>query len=354
MNTNTEHKQTELLAFSIWAAGFQGVHPDQLAEDWISFQAQAPKLYEARMIQARSHLKILETQVWEGLTSDALRTEPEYAGALMARFQDPQMIRLLHAAMGMCTEAAEFLDMLKKHFFYGKAFDRVNAIEEIGDSTWYERIGCSALSIMYLEMIRRNVNKLRQRFPEKFTEADAINRNVVEELKHIADPQPGPDVRSAMATVRGDPSMLAKHDYIATTVPGRNYCERCGLGPDADVHKCRCSEILPDGHHFGTCKNYDAHEAAAQKMYFHGPLIGRLSSRESNITSEPKAEITTPLHQLVLVMLRALEDAETNFEMVVLTLAGGDHPQTDKVGTASIAAQTGLKQVKAALETVRA
>lgn len=116
----------------------------------------------------------------EHLVEDALRTEPSYEGAI-ARLQDIRTVRLLHVAMGLATEAGEFVDQLKKHIFYGKPIDEANLIEEIGDSTWYERIGVAALEVAYAEMLRRNVEKLRARFPEKFSEQNALNRDLKKE-----------------------------------------------------------------------------------------------------------------------------------------------------------------------------
>lgn len=114
--------------------------------------------------------------------SEALRTEPEYEGALQ-RLQDVRTVRLLHVAMGLATEAAEFVDMLKKHIFYGKPIDETNALEELGDVTWYERIGIDALETTYAEILERNVAKLRHRFPEKFSEEKAANRDLIGERK---------------------------------------------------------------------------------------------------------------------------------------------------------------------------
>ncbi len=114
------------------------------------------------------------------ITVAALRTEPDYVLPI-ARLKDPNTVRLLHAAMGMVTESAEFLDMLKKHIFYGKPIDATNAVEEIGDCTWYERIGLSALDVEYAEMLLTNVRKLKARFPDKFNEASAVTRNLDKE-----------------------------------------------------------------------------------------------------------------------------------------------------------------------------
>jgi NTP pyrophosphatase (non-canonical NTP hydrolase) len=112
-----------------------------------------------------------------GFVSDAIRTEPDYSKAV-ERLSDPRTVRLLHVAMGLCTEAGEFLDVLKKHIFYGREIDTVNLVEELGDTSWYQRVGCDALEISFTEMLLRNVRKLRSRFPEKFTEQAAKERDL--------------------------------------------------------------------------------------------------------------------------------------------------------------------------------
>jgi len=92
-----------------------------------------------------------------------------------------KQIRLIHAAMGFQTEAAEFTDMLKKHIFYGKELDIVNLKEEIFDMTWYISIVLDELGYSFEEGFKTNIDKLKARFPEKFTEEDANNRNLNKE-----------------------------------------------------------------------------------------------------------------------------------------------------------------------------
>lgn len=46
---------------------------------------------------------------------DATVTDLMDYGPVLERLQNIHTIRLLHAAMGLCTEAGEFMDMLKKH-----------------------------------------------------------------------------------------------------------------------------------------------------------------------------------------------------------------------------------------------
>lgn len=55
--------------------------------------------------------------------SDAIRTESRDFDAMNTRLLDDGVKRLLHAGIGLSTEAGEFLDALKKHIFYGKELD---------------------------------------------------------------------------------------------------------------------------------------------------------------------------------------------------------------------------------------
>lgn len=113
----------------------------------------------------------------------AKRTESA-AAPLNMKFSDVDN-RLLHAAMGLCTESGEMLDGLKKCFFYGKPSDRVNMVEELGDLLWYIAIACDALGVTFEEVMERNKAKLKKRFPNKFTEEHALFRNLDEERKEL-------------------------------------------------------------------------------------------------------------------------------------------------------------------------
>jgi len=104
----------------------------------------------------------------------AIRTECSYNSA------DE---RLLHGAMGMITEAGEIIDSLKKHIFYGKTLDKVNLVEEIGDTLWYIAILADELNMSIEDIMEININKLRKRYPEKFTQEAALNRDLDAERK---------------------------------------------------------------------------------------------------------------------------------------------------------------------------
>jgi NTP pyrophosphatase (non-canonical NTP hydrolase) len=93
-------------------------------------------------------------------------------------FNDVKTLRLIHAAQGMATETGEFTDVLKKWIFYGKPVDEINLEEELGDLMWYVAEACNALGVDLNEVMYKNIEKLRTRYPEKFTEFDAQNRDL--------------------------------------------------------------------------------------------------------------------------------------------------------------------------------
>jgi len=93
--------------------------------------------------------------------------------------KDPQkLFRLLHGAMGLCTEAGEFQDALKKALFYKQPLDLTNLGEELGDVLWYCGILCDALGLSMNSVLQKNIAKLEKRYPEKFSPERALERDL--------------------------------------------------------------------------------------------------------------------------------------------------------------------------------
>ena len=90
-------------------------------------------------------------------------------------------MNLLHAAMGITTESGELMDAFKRKLFYGKELDVVNLKEEVGDMMWYVAILLRELDLDFHEILQLNIDKLRARYPDKFTEFDALNRDLDKE-----------------------------------------------------------------------------------------------------------------------------------------------------------------------------
>jgi NTP pyrophosphatase (non-canonical NTP hydrolase) len=110
--------------------------------------------------------------------NESKRTCPKLSDNLRKGLADE-----LHMVIGISTEAGELLDAYKKHFAYGKELDKVNVGEEIADILWYISNLCRLLNIDLEEMLQRNIDKLKARYPEKFTQENAINRDLNVERK---------------------------------------------------------------------------------------------------------------------------------------------------------------------------
>jgi len=118
---------------------------------------------------------------------NAIKTESNDFGAIGKRLENDGLKRLLHAGIGLSTESGEFLDALKKHIFYGKELDKVNLGEEIGDLFWYIAIVCDELGINIENTMQNNIDKLKARYGEKFSEEDAENRDLNKERKILEE-----------------------------------------------------------------------------------------------------------------------------------------------------------------------
>ena len=83
---------------------------------------------------------------------------------------------LTNAVMGLCGESGEACDIVKKHLFHGHELDRDALIKELGDVAWYLSEGAEALGIYLDEILGRNIEKLKKRYPEGFSSEKSINR----------------------------------------------------------------------------------------------------------------------------------------------------------------------------------
>jgi NTP pyrophosphatase (non-canonical NTP hydrolase) len=117
----------------------------------------------------------------ENYIEKVLRTESKDIPLVQDRFCNNTVSRLTHAALGMNTEAGEFLDVIKKYLFYGKDIDYVNLREELGDLCWYIGLACDVLETNFDNIQQQNIAKLESRYPEKFTVENAINRDLNKE-----------------------------------------------------------------------------------------------------------------------------------------------------------------------------
>lgn len=114
-------------------------------------------------------------------TPDFVRLVDRQTGEPMSPEHNMMIARLLHAMLGIASEAGELADALKKHIIYGKQLDTINVMEETGDLTWYEAIALHACKYTFEEAMERNIAKLKKRFGEKFSEVNALVRDLTGE-----------------------------------------------------------------------------------------------------------------------------------------------------------------------------
>ena len=138
-------------------------------------------------------MRIRKTLANDSLTKryekDVIRTETPITADVIDRMSNPQTIRLLHAAMGLATEAGELLDMLKRHYFYGTDIDFGNAKEEGGDTMFYIGLLVSSIQSGIDELMKSNMAKRQIRYPNGFSKNHALVRDVELEKAVMTDGQ---------------------------------------------------------------------------------------------------------------------------------------------------------------------
>lgn len=112
---------------------------------------------------------------------DSKRTDLLDYDGVRQRMIDQRNPEILHALMGCVTEVGEMTDQLKRHLIYGAPLDKVNLLEEAGDLQWYVALLLRTLDSTFDEIHQKNIDKLRARFPHKFTEEGALKRDLAAE-----------------------------------------------------------------------------------------------------------------------------------------------------------------------------
>lgn len=84
---------------------------------------------------------------------------------------------LINGVMGLCGESGEAIDIVKKHLAQGHELDREHLISELGDIAWYLAETAAALDVSLDEVLTRNIEKLKRRYPEGFETSRSVGRD---------------------------------------------------------------------------------------------------------------------------------------------------------------------------------
>ena len=84
--------------------------------------------------------------------------------------------KMEEALFGLAGEVGELCDHYKKYMHQGHDIDYDHMAEEAGDVLWYLAEIADALGLTLEDIARRNIDKLRNRYPDGFDPERSINR----------------------------------------------------------------------------------------------------------------------------------------------------------------------------------
>lgn len=97
-------------------------------------------------------------------------TANEYQDLAM-RTLNPELSRkdvLINSVMGLCGESGEVIDIVKKWLAQGHSLDKDHLLRELGDVAWYLAEAATALDVPLEQILRGNLGKLKNRYPQGF------------------------------------------------------------------------------------------------------------------------------------------------------------------------------------------
>ena len=83
----------------------------------------------------------------------------------------------LNWALGLCGESGEAAEIVKKHFYHGHPVDYDKLKEEIGDCLWCIAVLGNSFGFDLREIAEANIEKLRKRYPDRFSEERSLRRD---------------------------------------------------------------------------------------------------------------------------------------------------------------------------------
>ena len=130
-----------------------------------------------KQVELGTELDILKKYIYYGKGS--IPTDNRNCSSKeLEKVTDDSFIRLLHGVVGVTTEATEMIEALSSYLLTEKELDLANISEENGDAYWYQAIINDVTNTEMNKVLQTNIEKLAARYPDKFSEQLAINRNL--------------------------------------------------------------------------------------------------------------------------------------------------------------------------------
>ena len=73
---------------------------------------------------------------------------------------------LINSVMGLCGEAGEAIDIVKKWMAQGHELDKEHLAKELGDIAWYLAEAATAIDMSLEDIFQANLDKLKKRYPD--------------------------------------------------------------------------------------------------------------------------------------------------------------------------------------------
>lgn len=96
--------------------------------------------------------------------------------ALRTASQTSKEDMILNGVLGLNGEAGEVADIVKKARFQGHPLDTEHLADELGDILWYVAIMSEGLGYTLDDIMQKNVDKLKKRYPDGFDADKSQNR----------------------------------------------------------------------------------------------------------------------------------------------------------------------------------
>ena len=125
------------------------------------------------------HSKLWDVEVYEIRNPNVQGFSANYYQRQAMTTLNPALSRkdiLINGVMGLCGEAGEAIDLVKKHLHQGHELDRQALAKELGDIAWYLAETAYALEIPLEDILKANLAKLKERYPDGFSRDASVNR----------------------------------------------------------------------------------------------------------------------------------------------------------------------------------
>ena len=96
----------------------------------------------------------------------------EFCKTTAKRFETPEF-EIATWGLGIAGEAGDVASCIKKTFAHKNDVGIEGIKENIGDTLWYAAMICNFFKWDMQDILEANVNKLKARYPQGFTEKDA-------------------------------------------------------------------------------------------------------------------------------------------------------------------------------------